>query len=52
MPSTARPACIGEIGIPVIAPAMSNAIAALTGTHIREMPFVKAGFDLAASREW
>jgi isoquinoline 1-oxidoreductase beta subunit len=46
LPSTARPTGIGEIGIPPIAPAVANAIAAATGTRFRQMPFVKAGFTL------
>ena len=50
LPSTMRPTGIGEIGIPPIAPAVANAIAALTGTRIREMPFIRAGFDLTAPR--
>ena len=50
LPSTLRPTGMGEIGIPPIAPAVANAIAALTGTRIREMPFIRAGFDLTASR--
>jgi isoquinoline 1-oxidoreductase beta subunit len=50
LPSTARPTGIGEIGIPPIAPAVADAIAALTGTRIRVMPFVSAGFDLTAPR--
>ena len=50
LPSTLRPTGMGEIGIPPIAPAVANAIAALTGARIREMPFIRAGFDLTASR--
>jgi isoquinoline 1-oxidoreductase beta subunit len=50
LPSTARPTGIGEIGIPPIAPAVASAIAALTGTRIRQMPFIRTGFDLGPGR--
>lgn len=46
LPSTTRPTGIGEIGIPPIAPAVANAIAAATGTRLRHMPFSKSGFTL------
>jgi isoquinoline 1-oxidoreductase beta subunit len=51
LPSTERPTGIGEIGIPPIAPAVANAIAALTGRRIRQTPFAKEGYDLAASTQ-
>jgi isoquinoline 1-oxidoreductase beta subunit len=50
LPSTVRPTGMGEIGIPPIAPAVANAIAALTGQRIRRMPFAQEGYDLTASR--
>jgi isoquinoline 1-oxidoreductase beta subunit len=46
LPSTTRPTGIGEIGIPPIAPAVANAIAAATGARVRETPFSKRGFSL------
>jgi isoquinoline 1-oxidoreductase beta subunit len=46
VPSRERPTGFGEIVIPVIAPAVANAIAAATGIRIRELPFSRAGFSL------
>jgi isoquinoline 1-oxidoreductase beta subunit len=48
--SRLRPTGFGEIAIPPIAPAIANAIAALTGERLRRMPFVNAGYDLGPER--
>ena len=46
IPSRERPTGFGEPPLPPIAPAVANAIAALTGDRIRRMPFVRAGYTL------
>jgi len=33
---------VGEVSTPTAAPALANAIAALTGTRIRRLPFSKS----------
>lgn len=38
MPSTAAPTGVGEPGVPVIAPAVANAVATATGRRLRELP--------------
>jgi isoquinoline 1-oxidoreductase beta subunit len=41
VPSTAHPTGVGEPGTPVIAPAVANALLALTGKATGSLPFVK-----------
>ena len=49
MPSRLRPTGLGEMAVPVIAPAIANAIAAATGVRIRQLPFSREGFTLLPS---
>jgi len=39
--STEPPSGVGEVSVPSVAPALANAIAALTGTRIRNLRFSK-----------
>jgi isoquinoline 1-oxidoreductase beta subunit len=39
--STEPPTGVGEVSVPSVAPALANAIAALTGTRVRQLPFSK-----------
>lgn len=42
IPSTNRPTGMGEPGVPPIAPAVANALLALTGAPTRSLPFLRA----------
>ena len=50
VPSTMRPTGFGEIAVPVVAPAVANAVAAITGERIRRTPFARSGYTLEGAR--
>ena len=47
IPSDATPGGIGEAGVPLVAPAIANALFALTGTRVRTLPLEDAGVKFA-----
>jgi isoquinoline 1-oxidoreductase beta subunit len=46
LPSRNKPSGVGEPGTPVIAPALCNALATLTGEPVRALPLSAQGISL------
>jgi isoquinoline 1-oxidoreductase subunit beta len=47
MPNGGRPGGMGEAGVPLVAPAIANAVFALTGKRIRALPLEDSGIKFA-----
>jgi isoquinoline 1-oxidoreductase beta subunit len=43
VPSSDKPGGVGEVGVPPVAPAVANAVFALTGQRLRELPLQLSG---------
>jgi isoquinoline 1-oxidoreductase beta subunit len=43
MPTGGNPGGMGEVGVPLVAPAIANAVFALTGKRIRSLPLEDGG---------
>lgn len=50
LPSADEPGGVGELAVPPVAPALTNALFAATGERLRALPLRHAGFDLTARR--
>lgn len=46
VPSTAKPTGVGEPGVPPLAPALANALAAATGRRVRKLPISAEQFKI------
>ena len=44
VPSTEPPSGVGELAVPLIAPAVANALYALTGVRVRRLPLTHTTF--------
>ena len=44
--SNEKPGGIGEPGTPIVGPAVTNAIFAVTGKRVTEFPLTKSGLEL------
>jgi len=49
--SSDPPGGVGELAVPALAPALTNALYAATGTRIRRLPLRRAGFELVPSAQ-
>jgi isoquinoline 1-oxidoreductase beta subunit len=43
--SKEKPGAMGEVGVPVVAPAIGNAVFTLTGKRIRTLPLEDGGIN-------
>jgi len=42
-----KPGGMGEVGVPLVAPAVANAAYALTGKRVRSLPLADSGLEFA-----
>jgi len=45
VPNGDKPGGIGEVGVPLVAPAVANAVFALTGKRVRSLPLTDSGLE-------